>query len=207
VVVIGTLTSLAVPAIFGMRRKAKTTDAKAVIKDSVTAIAQLFDDNDRSWPYEDPDNGDLPKSESKDANWRMDLFGLDWSGPVTDDATFVQASNPTSGLSFETWLPTEYSPWPDMMLWWTDQPSSYLPSDDNFDPNDPFWFRTTGVPVGPPVWFAWDQTAGLNPASGGLADYSATGPIVPEPGSALLVLLLAGSLALRRSAADGERRV
>jgi hypothetical protein len=42
---IAILASIAIPAIFGMRRKAKESDAKAPIKDIGTAIAQLKDDS------------------------------------------------------------------------------------------------------------------------------------------------------------------
>ncbi len=42
---IAILVSIVIPAIFGMRRKAKESDAKAAIKDIGTAVAQLTDDS------------------------------------------------------------------------------------------------------------------------------------------------------------------
>lgn len=46
ILIIGLLVAIAIPAIFGMRRKAKESDAKAAIKDIGTAVAQLRDDFD-----------------------------------------------------------------------------------------------------------------------------------------------------------------
>jgi len=44
VLIIGVLAGIAIPAIFGMRRKAKESDAKAAVKDIVTATVQMIDD-------------------------------------------------------------------------------------------------------------------------------------------------------------------
>jgi len=51
-IIIGILVAIAIPAIFGMRRKAKESDAKASNKDIGTTWAQLMDDVKKEPPKE-----------------------------------------------------------------------------------------------------------------------------------------------------------
>lgn len=58
IMIIGILVAIAIPAIYGMRRKAKEADARSVVKGALAAIAQLFDDNKAKWPFYADEEGD-----------------------------------------------------------------------------------------------------------------------------------------------------
>ena len=62
--VIAILAGIAIPAIFGMRRKAKDADTKAIIKDAMSPVAQLVDDNPQPFPPKAPEP-ELPAGEEK----------------------------------------------------------------------------------------------------------------------------------------------
>lgn len=62
--IIGLMAAIAIPVIFGMRRKAKMADSRAVIKDSVSSVSQMMDEPS-TWPS-DARPGDAPKTEGED---------------------------------------------------------------------------------------------------------------------------------------------
>ncbi len=201
IMITGLLVNLAVPHIFAMRRKASEADTKAIIKDALTAIAQLYDDNQRTWPLLDPNTGEeTTKLQIDKPGWEIALVPILPLGPVSGDLLPVRAFEPLLGIDFETGLPVDEVGTNNthMLLMWTDDPTLGLLPDDLFDgDNDPFSFTAQGIPSGPPVVLLWTQPSGFSPHAGGSFPFDALGIIVPEPATVLL-LGLAGALLSRR---------
>jgi hypothetical protein len=59
--IIAIMAGLAVAVIFGMRRRARMADSRAIIKDSVSAVSQMYDEPQPAWPQgQAPPPGEEP---------------------------------------------------------------------------------------------------------------------------------------------------